>query len=177
MRTFNTLLTVSVVSLSVLASTAYAAGPATATVTNTVGFAAPLSITNVVGANFGKLTAGSISTYKIDTTGAVTTTTGTGVKEFGTATAASLKIVGGAATQAISISAGTYTASSGVTPSAATCKYGAGTEVACTTLTSVAAPGVSPGTALLMGLTVAADGTQLDNSSASPSFVITVAYN
>ena len=146
---------------------------ATQNITANVNFDTALTITKTNDISFGLVKALQAGTYTISAAGVVTPTAG-GVVLGGTPTAASLSIVG-STTQLIDISTGNYQVNAGVTPSAATCKYNAGIEAACGTLTSQAAPGT--GKTLLVGVQIAADGTQGAGSTAAPTFDVVVNYH
>ena len=82
--------------------------------------------------------------------------------------------IAGSATQTIDINVNNYVADKGVTPSAATCAYDGGGSAPCS-LASLAAPG--SGKPLLVGITVAVDGTQTTGATAAPSFDVVVNYH
>jgi len=145
---------------------------ATQSVTANIAFDTPLTLTKTSDINFGTVTAANASTYRISTAGAVSTVSGTGTQIYGTTSAGSITITG-SASDTITISAGSYTANNGVTPSNATCSYKGAAATAC--LVTGAAPG--SGTPLLLGVDVAADGTQAAGSTAAPTFVMSVTYN
>jgi hypothetical protein len=153
--------------------TAGAAHAATQSVTANIAFDTPLTLTPVASIQFGTVKAAQTGTYVINTAGAVTASSG-GVWLYGTPAAGNLTVAG-SATQTITISTGSYVASNGVTPSAATCKYGSASAAACDSGLSVAAPGAS--TTLLLGVQADADGTQAAASTATPSFTVTAVYN
>ena len=138
-----------------------------------IDFDTPLTVTTTQDIAFGTVKALQSGTYTIDTTGSVTPSSG-GETIGGTTSAASVTIAG-STTQTIDITASGYTANNNVTPSAATCSYDSGSEVACNTLSNQEAPGA--GTTLLVGVQVAADGSQTAGSSAAPYFDIVVTYN
>lgn len=150
---------------------------ATQVITATVKFITPISITNVINASFGYLTAGVASTtYVMDTAGNITTSSGPGTYITGTKNAASFTITG-SPTQTINISSGLYTAQGGVTPSAATCKYGVAAPVLCdaVALDTAVAPGA--GTPLLIGMTIAVAANIVEPTTATPTFTMTIVYN
>jgi hypothetical protein len=173
MRTLNKLVVASLLSTTLIASGAFAI---TQSVTANVSFITPLTITNYTPISFAKLSAGvAATTYVLSTAGAVTPTGG-GAVEFGTPAAGSM-LIKGSATQQISITAGSYATggtTATVTASAATCKYGAAAEAACTAIGTVAAP-TSAGTTLLVGATISVPANMVETSSA-PTFVVTVSY-
>jgi hypothetical protein len=138
-----------------------------------IGFDAALALTKNSDINFGTVTANNASTYKISTAGVLSIVSGTGVQLYGTTSAGNITIVGSAA-DGITISTGGYIANNGVTPSAATCAYNGGGASSCNAGINVAAPGA--GTTLLVGVKVAANGTQAAGTTAAPSFTVTVAY-
>ena len=124
--------------------------------------------------DFGEVIAGTAGTYTLDTADTVTATLG-GVKEGGTTKSGNITIKGSAG-QVINIStAGGYGIVGGVTPSAATCLYGAAVSGADCTFTGAAAP-TNAGTVLKMGLKLAADGTQTDGTTVHPTVTLTVLY-
>jgi len=141
------------------------------TETDAIGFDSALAMTKNSDINFGTVSALKVSTYRISTVGLVSTVSGTGTPLYGTTAAANIQI-SGSATDGITISAGGYTANNGVTPSNAKCSYNGGAAAAC------AMTGVAPGAGrtLLVGVDVAADGTQAAGTAAAPTFTITVAY-
>ena len=137
-----------------------------------ITFDTVLSITNNSNIDFGSVIAGQAGTYTLSPEGIITATND-GVVLGGTPTAGDLTITG-STTQSIDISADNYVADNGVTPSAATCNYNDGTSSPCT-LVSQLPPGAA--TTLLVGVTLAVDGTQEVNTSAAPTFDIVVSYN
>lgn len=147
---------------------------ATQSVTANIAFDTPLTLTKTSDINFGTVTASNASTYNITTAGAVTTTAGTGAYLYGATTAGSITIAGPTA-DTLTISVGGYTANNGVTPSNASCAYNGGAAVTPCSYTTAVAPGA--GKTLLLGATVAADGTQAAGTTAAPTFTVTVTYN
>lgn len=150
-----------------------AAHAATQSVNANIKFDTPLALTKNNDIQFGTVKAGQAGTYVIDTSNAVTASSG-GVWLYGTPAAGYLTVAG-STTNAVTVTTSGYTASNGVTPSAATCKYGTGAAAACDSGLSVAAPGTS--TPLLVGVQVVADGSQAAGSTATPSFTVAVVYN
>lgn len=150
-----------------------AAFSATQSVTANIRFDTPMTLNKTADINFGSVTAGSASTYRISTAGAVSTVSGTGAALFGTTQAASITIAG-SPTQTLNISVAGYTTQGGVTPSNARCAYNGGAEQACS-YAAAAAP--AAGKVLLVGADVAADGTQVAGATATPTFTVTVVYN
>ncbi len=150
------------------------AGAATQSVTANINFDTPLTLTKNADINFGTMTASNASTYRITTAGTITTTVGTGAYLYGATNAGSITIAGSVA-DTIAISVGGYTANNGVTPSNASCAYNGGAAVTPCSYASAAAPGA--GKPLLLGVDVAADGTQAAGTSAAPSFTVTVVNN
>ena len=147
---------------------------ATQSVTANIAFDTPLTLTKTADINFGTVTAANASTYRISTAGAVTTTAGTGTPLYGATNAASITIAGPTA-DTLTISVGGYAANNGVTPSNASCAYNGGAAVTPCSYTTAVAPGA--GKTLLLGVDVAADGTQAASTSAAPTFTVTVVYN
>ena len=82
----------------------------------------------------------------------------------------------GSQTQRINISVSNYVANKGVTPRNASCRYNNGSVITPCSVTNATAP-TSGGRTLLLGLDVAADGTQTHDMIATPSFDIVVIYN
>jgi hypothetical protein len=162
-----------VVGMTFAASDAMALQSYTQSVTANIGFDTPLSITKNSDIDFGFVKAAQAGTYVISTADAVTPSGG-GVWLYGSPHAASLTVIG-STTQTLTVSVGTYAVNGGVTPSAATCAYNGGSEAACGTLTTAAAPGA--GKTLLVGVQVVADGTQDPLDTAAPTFDVTVTYN
>ena len=160
------------IAITGLANT-HAAFSATQSVTANIRFDTPMTLNKTADINFGSVTAGSASTYRISTAGAVSTVSGTGAYIFGTTQAASITI-SGSSSQTMNISVGGYTAQGGATPSNARCAYNGGAEQVCT-YAAAAAP--AAGKILLVGADVAADGTQAAGATATPSFTVTVVYN
>lgn len=161
--------------LAGIVATATGAYAAVQQVTGTIAFDNAITITKNSDINFGIVLANTADSYTITTAGVVSAAGGATHLIGGTTAAGNLTIKG-SATQTISIQTGGYTAASGVTPSAATCSYGGAAAVACDTAqTGLAAP-TAAGTTLLLGLTVAADGTQAAGSTAAPTFNVTVIY-
>lgn len=144
---------------------------ATQSVTANIAFDSAITLTKNADINFGVVKAGAAANYTI-TTAAVVSTGGAGEVLGGTPAAGNITVAG-SATQTVAVSVGSYTANNGVTPSAATCSYNGEAAAACS-LTAQAAPGA--GKTLLLGVTVAVDGTQAAASTAAPTFVVTVVY-
>jgi hypothetical protein len=161
-------LSVAVIALMVVPD----AWSATQSVTANMRFDTPLNINKKADIDFKSVTAGVADTYTISPTG-TTSHSGSGAFLFGTPNAASITL-GGSTTQTLNISAGSYTANAGVTPANATCKYGAAAAGSCT-IPAAAAPGAS--TTLLVGVDAVVDGTQAANSTAAPTFTLTIVYN
>jgi len=151
-----------------------AAHAVTQTVTANIAFGTPITFGGTPAIQFGTVRALTAETYNIDTAGTVTANTSPTNILYGTTSAASMTI-SGSTTQAINITANNYQANGNVTPSAAVCRYNAGTAAACSTLTAQTAPGAS--TALLVGVTVAATAVPIDGATAAPTFDIVVVYN
>ena len=147
---------------------------ATQSVTANIAFDTPLNLTKTADINFGTETAANASTYQITTAGAITTTVGTGAYLYGATHAGSITIAGPTA-DTLTISAGGYTANKGVTPSNASCAYNGGAAVTPCSYAAAVAPGA--GKTLLLGVTVAADGTQAAGTTAAPTFTVTVVAN
>jgi hypothetical protein len=138
-----------------------------------IAFDTPLTLTKNADINFGTMTASNASTYRITTAGVITTTVGTGAYLYGATNAGSITIVGGTDTLAISV--GGYTVNNGVTPSNASCAYNGGAAVTPCSYAAAVAPGA--GKTLLLGVDVAADGTQAPGAFAAPTFTVTVVNN
>ena len=153
---------------------AFQAWAATQSVTANIAFDTPLNLTKTADINFGTETAANASTYRISTAGAVTTTVGTGAYLYGATNAGSITIAGPAA-DTLTISVGGYTVNNGVTPSNASCAYNGGAAVTPCSYAAAAAPGA--GKTLLLGVDVAADGTQAAGTTAAPTFTVTVVAN
>ena len=153
---------------------AFQAWAATQSVTANIAFDAPVTLNKTADINFGTETAANASTYRITTAGAVTTTVGTGAHLYGATNAGSITIAGPAA-DTLTISIGGYTVNNGVTPSNASCAYNGGAQVTPCTYAAAVAPGA--GKTLLLGVDVAADGTQAAGTSAAPTFTVTVVAN
>jgi hypothetical protein len=147
---------------------------ATQSVTANIAFDAPVTLNKTADINFGTMTALDASTYHITTANVVTTTIGTGAHLYGATNAGSITIAGPAA-DTLTISVGGYTASNGVTPSNASCAYNGGAQVTPCTYAAAVAPWA--GKTLLVGVDVAADGTQAAGTAATPSFTVTVVAN
>jgi hypothetical protein len=147
---------------------------ATQSVTANIAFDTPLNLTKTADINFGTETAANASTYRISTAGAVTTTVGTGAYLYGATNAGSITIAGPAA-DTLTISVGGYTVNNGVTPSNASCAYNGGAAVTPCSYAAAVAPGA--GKTLLLGVDVAADGTQAAGTTAAPTFTVTVVAN
>lgn len=150
-----------------------AAHATTQSMTANIKFDAPLSQTKTSDIQFGAVKAGQAGSYILSTSNAVTPSGG-GVWLYGSPTAGSITVAG-SPTNSVTVSTGNYVANGGVTPSAATCKYGTGAAAACDAGLSVAAPGAA--TPLLVGVTVVADGTQTAGFTANPSFTVSIVYN
>jgi hypothetical protein len=147
---------------------------ATQSVTANIAFDTPLNLTKTADINFGTETAANASTYQITTAGAITTTVGTGAYLYGATHAGSITIAGPTA-DTLAISVGGYTVNNGVTPSNASCAYNGGAAVTPCSYAAAVAPGA--GKTLLLGVTVAADGTQAAGTTAAPTFTVTVVAN
>jgi hypothetical protein len=145
---------------------------ATQSVTANIRFDTPLNLNKTQDIDFKSVTAGVADVYTISPTG-TTSHSGSGAFLFGVPQAASIT-VSGSTTQTMTIAASGYTASNGVTPSNATCKYGAAAAGSCA-IGAAAAPG--GGTTLLVGADVSADGSQTAGTTATPSFTLTFTYN
>jgi hypothetical protein len=169
MKKYKLALAVAITGL-MTAGSAYAA---TQSVTADIAFDTPLTLTPVANIQFGTVKAAQVGTYVISTAGAVTPSAG-GVWLYGTPSAGQLTVAG-STTQTITISTGSYVAQGGITPSAATCKYGAASAAACDGGLSVAAPG--SGTTLLLGVQAVSDVTPAAGATATPSFTVTAVYN
>ncbi len=141
------------------------------TETANIAFDVPLSAFTVNNIDFGIVKAGHIGTYVISPAGVVTPSNG-GVLEGGTPMAGNVTITG-STTQGITLSDDTYVNDNGVTISAAKGSYDGGT--AKTLPFNAGAPGA--GKTLLLGVKVVADGTQADQSTATPSFNVNVVYH
>jgi hypothetical protein len=150
------------------------AGAATQSVTANIAFDAPLTLTKTADINFGTVTANNASTYRFGAVSGLTVIAGTGLPLYGTASAGSITIAGSVA-DTLAISVGGYTANNGVTPSNASCAYNGGAQVTPCSYAAAAAPGA--GKTLLLGVDVAADGTQAAGTSAAPTFTVTVVNN
>ena len=148
--------------------TAYAA---TQTVTSSIKYLTDLSFVTVLSPNFGEVKQGQVGNYVLSTAGVVTPNGG-GVLEGGATNAGSYTIIGSSG-QVINISAGGLTPDGGSTPSAPTCAYNGGASGSCT-IVGAAAPGA--GKNLLVGLTIASDGTTADGTTDHPTFTLTVLY-
>lgn len=149
----------------------------TQNVTANIAFENAIVLLKNFDINFGFVSALQANTYKIDTAAAVTVTggAGTGVWLGGTKVVGNIQITG-SATQTIDIIANNYVANNAVTPSLATCKYGAAAEASCNTaMVGLTGPG-GAGTILLVGISVTADGTQAAGSAAAPTFDVVVTY-
>ena len=147
---------------------------ATQSMTANIKFDAPVTLTKNADINFGTMTASNASTYRITTAGAITTPVGTGVYLYGATNAGSITIAGPVA-DTLTISVGGYTANNGVTPSNASCAYNGGAAVTPCSYAAAVAPGA--GKTLLVGVDVAADGTQAAGTTAAPTFTVTVVPN
>lgn len=145
-----------------------------ATQTETIGIDAPISFVKLSDIDFGDVSSTTVSTYRMSTAGVESVVSGAGQIFSGTPTAANITIKG-SATDSITIQATGYTADKGVTPANATCAYNGGAAVSCNSA-FVAAPPTTTGKTLLVGVDVAADGTQAGGSAAAPSFSILVNY-
>ena len=150
-----------------------AAHATTQSVTANISFDAPLSQTKISDIKFGTVKAGQPGTYILSTANTVTPSNG-GVWLSGSPSAASITVAG-SSKSTVTVSTGSYVANNGVTPSAATCKYGTEAAAPCDSGIAVAAPGIA--TNLLVGVQVVADGTQSAGSTATPSFTVSVIYN
>jgi hypothetical protein len=173
MKTINKLLTVSALSTSLLTAGAFAANPSvTATITGNATFITPLAVTSVTAANFGKLPTTASSTYVLSTADVVTPANSV---LSGTPAAGSF-VLTASTNQSLSIVPSYSATAGGVTPSAATCKMGSASEVACSTLTAYTATTAS--TNVKVGMSIGVGGTAMtDGASVTPSVTLTIAYN
>jgi hypothetical protein len=143
--------------------------------TGAIGFDVPVSIDTVTNINIGHVKALTAGTYTINTAGVVTPGGG-GQVLYGTPNAGSF-LIHGSSTDTISINVTSYTTGGiggGVTLSAPTCSYNGGAPVACA-LSTQAAP-TSAGKTLLLGITVTVNASQTANTTATPTFTVTVVY-
>jgi hypothetical protein len=157
---------------AMLSGAAFAAGTnVSQTVTATLNFDTPLSITKVTDINFGLLAANTAGTYTIDTTGNVTATNGGSILS-GLGKSAGSYTVAGSTGQTINLSYTAGTPVSGVTLLNPTCSY-AGAAVTGCAGNGLIAPGT--GKPLLVGVSA-----QTDNSVTgviAPTFTLNVFYN
>jgi hypothetical protein len=148
----------------------------TQSITANVAFATPLSVSTVVNANFGSVSAGVASTvYAITPAGSISVTSGPGVSIDATAAVPASFTVIGSSSQTFTATAASYVAAGGVTPSLATCAYNSGGTHACDGSQSYSDPGA--GKTLAMGLTITTTGSEADGATAAPTFVMTLVYN
>ena len=159
------------VTTSILVSSA--AFAATQNFSAEVAFATPLTLTKVSDMDFGVVKASTAAIYTLSTAGVVTANA-TGEVIGGTPNAGELDIAG-SISQQIDITTDGLIADNGVTPTLPQCSYDGGAESACDALSAQAAPGL--GKPLLVGVTITADGTQADGTTASPTFNVNVVYN
>jgi hypothetical protein len=157
-----------------LLSTALLTGAANAVtqpVVVNIAFDTPLTFSKGHDIDLGVVAAATAALYTVSPQGNVTTQGGhvLGGKQEG----ASFTIAG-SSTQLVDISVTHYVPNAGVTPSAATCSYNGAQAAACN-LVSQAAPG--KGKTLLVGATVAVDGSQKIGTSVAPSFDVVVNYH
>lgn len=149
---------------------------ATQSITANVAFDVAVTLTKNFDINFGYVQAAvAATTYALSTAGVVTPT-GAGVWIGGTIVVGNITVAG-STTQMVTITTSNYVANSGVTPSAAVCKYAAMAEAACTVgspLVSTTAPGAS--TTLLVGVSVAATNIAA-GVAATPTFDVIVNYS
>jgi len=163
-----------------LTQAALASTPQQQVVTANIAFAETLSLTLVSDIDFGIVQANRVGDYTITTAGVVSTPAFPGpnngiIVDDTTANAGEITITGAGN---IDVDIASYSAAiGGVVASAATCKYGVAAEVDCedASLDNAAAPGA--GTALLLGVTVHADGTQNDLDTAAPTFTVEVVFS
>jgi hypothetical protein len=141
--------------------------------TSNITFDVPITFNKTADIDFGTVAALTASTYRISTTGATSVVSGSGSFYSGSPHAASITVIG-STSDGITIQATGYTANNGVTPSSATCAYNGGAETACSSAFTGVAPGA--GQTLLVGVDVAADGTQAGTTTAAPTFTINVNY-
>jgi len=145
---------------------------ATQSVTANIAFDTPISLTKVSDISFGTVKAGVADTYTMSTAGAVTAA-GSGQWLSGTKTAGNITIVG-STTQTVNVSVTGLTANGGVTPQNPICKYNGGSDTACASAISVAAPGA--GKTLLIGIDAVVSGTQVAGATAAPTMTVNVVY-
>jgi hypothetical protein len=170
MRPSHLLLTASLLALPSMTALAFSGSW---TQSASVTFDRALSVSKNSDMNFGTVSAGVATTYRLFTTGNVTVITGTGQRLYGTPVPGNITI-SGSSTQTINISAGSFVANNGVSLTTARCAYDGGGEGSCT-INGAAAPGA--GKTLLIGVRAVVDGTQASGSSAAPSLTITVLYS
>jgi len=171
MRPWHRIMCACMLSVGIISSGMAAA----VTIQSSIAFRAPVSLTKIKDIAFGDVTAGQASTYRITPTGTLSVVSGSGQLLGGSTQAGQVKITG-SQTQKINISISNYQADKGVTPKNASCRYNNGGTVTPCNITNGTAPRAS-GRTLLVGLDVAADGTQTHDMIATPSFDITVVYN
>jgi hypothetical protein len=150
---------------------------ASTSVTANMAFDSALSLSGLTNINFGTVQAGIVNaTYTIAAATGVVTPGNGGVVISNVGQSAGQLTIAGSTTQTIAISTGGYIASNGVTLSAAMCAYNGGTATACdgTGLTGQTAAGA--GKTLKLGVTATDAGTAAANSTATPSFTVTVVY-
>jgi len=138
----------------------------------TVAFERALNLSDKTDISFGFVQALQSGVYTISTSGVVTTSEG-GLWLGGDSHAGRIMIVG-SDNQPVTISVNNYVMDNGVTPLAAVCSYDGGPSVPCP-LSNQAPPGA--GKDLLLGISLAVDGTQEIKTSAAPSFEVLVTYN
>jgi hypothetical protein len=163
-------LAVAVISIIVFLGTRQALGN-TQSVTASITFAAPMTLTKNADINFGTVTAGAPGTYTITPAG-VLSASEPGANLRSTTSAGSITIAG-SATQLINISEGSHTADGGVTLANVKCAYNGGASGSCTII-GAAAPGA--GRTLLLGADVVVNGTQATGSTVAPTLTVAVVY-
>lgn len=142
--------------------------------TGVITFDSALSITTNKDINFGVVTTGVASTYRMSTAGVFSVPVGTGVQLSTSQFWAANLTIYGSATQTISISTGSFVNSAHVTLSQTSCSYNGGASGTCA-LSNQAAPS-SSGKTLLIGCDAAVTAGTTAGTLETPSFTVTVTY-
>lgn len=167
-------LTLALVAASALiGSTAYAVSQS---VSATVKFATPITLTKNSDINFGTVGTGA-QTFKINTTGTVTAIGAGTAQPLGGATTASNITIKGSPTQTINVNVNGYGSQSGVTLQNANCRYDTGTEALCSAASFDSLTPNPAGKILYLGVEAVADGSQIDNQQVTTTFNVDVIYN
>ena len=156
-------------------SLTYLARAESQSITASIRFIAPVTLTSTVNPSLGDVNAGTTGrNFVLGTDGSIS---GTDAAAYtGGASAGSINIQG-SASQNIDIVAQNLVADGGVNITTVYCDYGGTGSTDCVSGIASAAAPTQTGTTLLLGLSVTTTTAHSDGSSAAPTFDIIVSYN